>query len=118
MAKKNLKENKITQISAEVVQNDLDDNFFLKKYNNGYDRVIMNPPYGIRLGSEKELEILYKTIGDTLKNKFTDCHAYIFTHNKNLAKCVGLRTKRKMILKNGQLDCRLLYYPIRVGSYS
>ena len=45
LAKKNLKENKITQISAEVVQNDLDDNFFLKKYNNGCDRVIMNPPY-------------------------------------------------------------------------
>ena len=42
--------------------------------------VIMNPPYGIRLGSEKELEILYKTIGDTLKNKFIDCDAYIFTH--------------------------------------
>ena len=80
--------------------------------------VIMNPPYGIRLGSEKELEILYKTIGDTLKNKFTDCHAYIFTHNKNLANYVGLRTKRIIILKNGQLDCRLLYYPIRGGSYS
>ena len=80
--------------------------------------VIMNPPYGIRLGSEKELEILYKTIGDTLKNKFIDCDAYIFTHNKNLAKCVGLRTKRKIILKNGQLDCRLLYYPIRGGTYS
>ena len=45
LAKKNLKENKITHISADVVQNDLDDNFFLKKYNNGYDRVIMNPPY-------------------------------------------------------------------------
>ena len=80
--------------------------------------VIMNPPYGIRLGSEKELESLYKSIGDTLKNKFEDCDAYIFTHNKNLAKCVGLRTKRKIILKNGQLDCRLLYYPIKGGSYS
>ena len=78
----------------------------------------MNPPYGISLGSEKELEILYKAIGDTLKNKFIDCDAYIFTHNKNLAKCVGLRTKRKIILKNGQLDCRLLYYPIRGGTYS
>ena len=45
LAKKNLKENNITQNSAEVFQNDLDNNFFLKKYNNGYDRVIMNPPY-------------------------------------------------------------------------
>jgi len=30
LAKKNLKENNITQNSAEVVQNDLDNNFFLK----------------------------------------------------------------------------------------
>ena len=40
LAKKNLKENNINQNCAEVVQNDLDNNFFLKKYNNGYDRVI------------------------------------------------------------------------------
>jgi len=45
LAKKNLKENKITEISAEVIQNDLDDDSFLKQNNNEYDRVIMNPPY-------------------------------------------------------------------------
>ena len=79
--------------------------------------VIVNPPYGIRLGTEEKLQELYKTIGDIYKNKCAGFDTYIFTHNKNLAKFVGLRTKRKFILKNGQLDCRLLYYPIKEGSF-
>jgi tRNA1(Val) A37 N6-methylase TrmN6 len=45
LAKKNLKENKINKSCAEVIQNDLYDNLFLKTNNNKYDRVIMNPPY-------------------------------------------------------------------------
>ena len=84
--------------------------------NNGV--IILNPPYGIRLGDEKNLQMLYKQIGDIFKNKCSGFDAYIFTHNKNLVKFVGLRTKRKFILKNGQLDCRLLYYPMRDGKFS
>ena len=84
--------------------------------NNGI--VILNPPYGIRLGDEKNLQNLYQKIGDVFKNECAGFDAYIFTHNKILAKSVGLRTKRKFILKNGQLDCRLLYYPMQDGKFS
>ena len=45
LAKRNLKENEIEKRSAEVSQNDIHDSIFLKKNNNEYDRVIMNPPY-------------------------------------------------------------------------
>tara|TARA_B100001094_G_scaffold237558_1_gene232805 strand:- start:2996 stop:4135 length:1140 start_codon:yes stop_codon:yes gene_type:complete len=84
--------------------------------NNGI--IILNPPYGIRLGDEKNLQNLYQKIGDIFKNECAGFDAYIFTHNKILAKSVGLRTKRKFILKNGQLDCRLLYYPMQDGKFS
>ena len=84
---------------------------------NNYGTVIVNPPYGIRLGTEENLQKLYKTIGDIFKNNCIGHDTYIFTHNKNLAKFVGLRTKKKSILKNGQLDCRLLYYPIKKGNF-
>ena len=84
--------------------------------NNGV--IILNPPYGIRLGDEKNLQNLYQKIGDIFKNECAGFDAYIFTHNKILAKSVGLRTKRKFILKNGQLDCRLLYYPMQDGKFS
>src|SRR5205823_689018 len=32
--------------------------------------VIMNPPYGERIGEEAEMDALYKTIGDALKQHF------------------------------------------------
>ena len=89
---------------------------FQSQNNNGV--IILNPPYGIRLGNEANLQELYKQIGDVFKNKCSGFHAYIFTHNKSISKFVGLRTKRKFILKNGQLDCRLLYYPIQEGKFS
>ena len=33
------------------------------------------------------------------------------------AKSIGLKTKRKHVLKNGKLDCRLLYFPIQEGKF-
>ena len=66
----------------------------------------------------QNVDDLYKKIGDIFKNACSGFDAYIFTHNKVLAKSVGLRTKRKFILKNGQLDCRLLYYPMQDGKFS
>jgi putative N6-adenine-specific DNA methylase len=88
------------------------------KSQNNKGVIILNPPYGLRLGDEKKLQFLYQKIGDIFKNECSGFDAYIFTHNKVLAKSVGLRTKRKFILKNGQLDCRLLYYPMQDGKFS
>lgn len=88
------------------------------KSPNNKGVIILNPPYGVRLGDEKNLQHLYQKIGDIFKNECSGFDAYIFTHNKILSKSVGLRTKRKFILKNGQLDCRLLYYPMQDGKFS
>ena len=55
--------------------------------------------------------------GDVLKNKCKNYDAYIFSMNNVLSKCIGLRTKRKYVLKNGKLDCRLLYFPIKEGKF-
>ena len=41
---------------------------------------------------------------------------YIFTGNMALAKKVGLRTKRRMIFYNGDIECRLLKYELYSGS--
>ena len=50
--------------------------------------VILNPPYGIRLGNEANLQELYKKIGDVYKKQCAGFDAYIFTHNKSLVKFV------------------------------
>tara|TARA_B100000700_G_scaffold231025_1_gene255612 strand:+ start:150 stop:896 length:747 start_codon:yes stop_codon:yes gene_type:complete len=45
LAKNNLKINKITKSSAEVLQSNLGDDIFLRNNNNTFDRIVMNPPY-------------------------------------------------------------------------
>ena len=61
----------------------------------------------------EKLKNLYRQIGDHLKNHFQGFESYIFTGNLQLLKSIGLRTKRKFILKNGMIDCRLAYYPLQ-----
>ncbi|UOR06505.1 THUMP domain-containing protein [Hymenobacter aerilatus] len=78
--------------------------------------VIMNPPYGERIGQESEMETLYRTIGDTLKSGFQDYDAYIFTGNLEAAKRIGLKTSRRVPLYNGPIECRLLKYELYRGT--
>lgn len=72
--------------------------------------LVINPPYGERLGDEEELKPLYKMMGDTFKQQLKGWRAAIFTGSAPLAKSVGLRATRKIPLWNGAIECRLLTY--------
>ena len=72
--------------------------------------LIFNPPYGKRLGEEEALRPLYKEIGDVMKQRCKGYTAYLFTGNLELAKCVGLKASRRIVLYNGPIECRLLKY--------
>ncbi len=74
--------------------------------------VVVNPPYGQRLGRPEELPVLYRRLGDTLKQGFPHWIAHILTSERELAKYVGLKATRRRIVYNGPLECRLLEYPI------
>jgi putative N6-adenine-specific DNA methylase len=79
--------------------------------------VIINPPYGERLGTEDlSINELYKSIGDTLKTNFPGYDAFVFTGNLEAAKHIGLRTSRRIPLYNGPIDCRLLKFELYRGS--
>jgi putative N6-adenine-specific DNA methylase len=78
--------------------------------------VMVNPPYGERLGEKKELEEIYKGMGDYLKRGFGGYRGYIFTGNLEMAKKVGLRTRRRIPFFNGEIECRLLEYDLYEGS--
>ena len=80
--------------------------------------IIINPPYGERLGENNELENLYKLMGDVLKTYCQDSDAFILSGNLELAKHIGLKPENKIPLKNGKIDCRLLHFPIRHGKYA
>jgi len=78
--------------------------------------VMLNPEYGERLGQEKELEAVYKRIGDFFKQSCGGKTGFIFTGNSHLAKRVGLRTKRRRIFFNAKIECRLLEYELYAGT--
>ena len=75
--------------------------------------VIMNPPYGERLGGLDALKVLYTQLGVELKSKFPGWTAYVLTASEILGKRLGLRATRSHQFFNGALPCRLLCVPIR-----
>ena len=78
--------------------------------------MVVNPPYGERLGKDETLGELYEDIGDVLKQRFAGATAWVLTGNADLADRVGLKPARKMMLHNGPIECRLLRYDVYAGS--
>jgi len=78
--------------------------------------VVLNPEYGERMGKLKELENVYKGVGDFFKQKCGGYTGYIFTGNFELAKKVGLKAKRRIPFFNSGIECRLLEYELYEGS--
>jgi putative N6-adenine-specific DNA methylase len=52
--------------------------------------VIINPPYGGRIGDRKMLFALYGAMGQTLRENFRGWRAGIITNDAGLAKATGL----------------------------
>jgi putative N6-adenine-specific DNA methylase len=74
--------------------------------------VILNPPYGKRLGEEDDLRELYCQIGDVMKKYCRGWTGYVLTGNLELAKYIGLKASRRYVLFNGAIECRLLKYDL------
>jgi len=77
--------------------------------------VMMNPPYGERLKSNKEMEDLYSAIGTALKHQFTGATAWVISSNSEAMKCIGLKSAKKYRLLNGELDCQFNKYELFQG---
>ena len=75
---------------------------------------ICNPPYGERLehNEEEKLKALYKGLGDHWKHNFKGHRAALFTGNLQMLKSVGLKTSKKHLLYNGDIDCRVAEYTL------
>ncbi|HEY8278021.1 MAG TPA: THUMP domain-containing protein [Bdellovibrionota bacterium] len=87
-----------------------------KTENPGW--IVMNPPYGDRIGEVEKLKPLYKAMGDIFKQRCAGWNAAVFTGSAELMKEIGLKTKRKIPLWNGPIECRLLTYEMYSGSKS
>ncbi len=83
---------------------------------SGAGVVVINPEYGERMGEKESLREIYKGIGDFFKKRCQGYRGYVFTGNFDLAKRVGLRTKRRILFYNSNIECRLLEYELYEGS--
>ena len=74
--------------------------------------VVVNPPYGERLGANSDLQALYARIGAMLRERYLGWRAALFTGNPDLGKHMGLRARRTHSLFNGPIECRLLHFEV------
>jgi putative N6-adenine-specific DNA methylase len=72
--------------------------------------MIVNPPYGERIGEEDEWKPLYRALGETVGAHWPGWRLFVFTSNSRLAKLVPLKVVGKAPFFNGSLDCFLWEY--------
>lgn len=74
--------------------------------------VVVNPPYGERLGKDDALAELYRHVGQVWTERFAGWTAFFFAGNLGLTREIGLEATARYKLYNGPIDCRLLKFPL------
>jgi 23S rRNA (guanine2445-N2)-methyltransferase / 23S rRNA (guanine2069-N7)-methyltransferase len=77
--------------------------------SRNYGCVITNPPYGVRMGEEREIEELYRSIPNVLRRLKTWSH-FILTAHPDFERLVGQRADKRRKLYNGRLECHLYQF--------
>ena len=74
--------------------------------------LVMNPPWGERMGDASSLRRLYHSIGESISREFTDWTAAILTSDVSLGKAVGLRAHKRHRFQNGRLELHCLQFSL------
>ena len=77
--------------------------------SRNYGCVITNPPYGVRMGQEAEIEELYRSMPDVLRRLKTWSH-FILTAHPDFERLVGQEADKRRKLYNGRLQCNLFQF--------
>jgi putative N6-adenine-specific DNA methylase len=72
--------------------------------------ILLNPPYGERIGDEKELRPLYQKMGEVFAEHCRGWNIGVFSGNDGLARRIKLPVIESVPLWNGKIPCRLLRY--------
>lgn len=71
--------------------------------------IVTNPPYGERMGSERQVEALYREIGEHFRS-LSPWQVYIITSHPAFERFYGKRADKVRKLYNGMLPCYLYQY--------
>ncbi len=94
----------------------LDENAYLKRANAfewtppaGPGLLLINPPYGERLGLDDEL---WPRLGDLFKQSYKGWKAAVLAGGEDMGKSIGLKPRRRWPVKNGPLDAKILVFDL------
>ena len=71
--------------------------------------IVTNPPYGERMGTEREVEALYRDLGVHFRS-LAPWQVYIITSHPLFERLYGKKADKVRKLYNGMLECRLYQY--------
>lgn len=74
--------------------------------------ILCNPPYGERIGEEKELIGLYREMGKVFQEVCQGWKVFVFTGNAFLARKINIKPARQVHLFNGKIPCQLLEFEV------
>lgn len=74
--------------------------------------VLVNPPYGERLSERRELGVLYRSLGEAVKEALPGWRLGVFTGAPEYGKSIGLRSYKQYRLYNGKLPAQLLLFNV------
>lgn len=67
-----------------------------------------NLPYSHRMGEEHEVEELYQSFGQKIKDELTDFDLFLLTPREAITRNLRINPDHRIHLKNGALNCELL----------
>lgn len=73
--------------------------------------VVTNLPYGERVGAA-DLELLQEQFGNQLRRRYLGWNTFLLVGDERHGAAIGLKPKRRHVLFNGPIECRLLELPI------
>ena len=79
----------------------------------GQGLLVVNPPYGERLGGE--LEGLYRQLGEQLRAHYQGWQLALFTGNPALARQLRIKPDEQHGFYNGAIECQLLQYRVEAS---
>lgn len=72
--------------------------------------LVLNPPYGARLGNTDDTSKLYRRIGAKIRGDFADCGYAIIVPGLELEKVLSLPYDKKILFRNGGIPVSLLIH--------
>ena len=74
--------------------------------------VVVNPPWGERMGDSDALPHLYNALGGLLSSEFNNWSAAVLTSDISLGKAMGLKAAKRHRFHNGRLELHCLQFEL------